>query len=1242
MLVGKTQFQQAVTAAWCPAVSGKLIATGSLDGGGVSFDENEASLVVHKVDLSTGTLTQVKERRVRDARFAALAWGGEQDNVIAGGMTDGTVKLWNADGLELNDAGIISAHDKGCTVRSLSFNPVVKHQIVHGGSDKRVIVTDLSASSGPASTAVTDALTQHTGEVSSVSWNVETPHILASSSMDGVCSVWDTRSRKSFCDIRDPRSASTIVVKWSPKTGFHLVTGSDSGIVRLFDLRSSKTTPLAELQAHSAGVFDVSWCPQDPGYLASCGKDNKLIVWDLYTLQPMQEVTNTDAGQSTSHSNQGISFDRQGPALHMGGSSLGVSADALFAGAAPPSDFGPGSAASSRRYEIHWSPSAPGVLSACSFDRSIQLLSLITNVSGKNAQNQIVRSPPWMARKSGVSFGFGGRLVSFNSIQSAMVDGDQTAQPTVEMKNCHYAASAEMDSAAGARMVNFERSLSQAMLHDAAPSHDHLAAFCASQASQSPNENEQEVWKFMRVLFEEQNPRVAVQKYLGYDEEAVSREVDLSILPPEEDIAGQASAEYQAPPAQYEDDTSEDSPVDEAIMRSLTVGNFAAAVALCLQHDRAADALVISSLGGAPLMKRAHQAYLESQSAKRRVMRLAKSIFEENTQATVVRGTNLSRAGSWKQTLAFLMTYTRPEDFPSQCDALAQRLEYEVGDILGATICYMLSRNVEKSAELWTSLSPKDDVALVEKAIVFQKVLPNPQALNDDRVMMQRFARLASKLADEGEFDIASKYASMAQGVDGDANELVQRIEYGLKWTAESQARAAEAENAAREAELRAQQEFEAAQQQQVGMGANHVGNGYYGYGGASGTYGNGVNGGTYDQAAHTYAGPQTTSYDAGYNAGPSQVGGQAYFAPPSSNYGQMPASTPLPGPTFGMAANVYPNPTAVQPMAPPAPTQSSSTYSAFPGAVPMNATSYGGMVSAPLNQTLNSAYAAPPATNPMMMMGSTFNAPKMIAPPPSTSGFLPPTSSIPAPSSAAPPRVRENDGFGSTAGNPDAGAKYGNRLAGGGLVPSPAQTNVAVQQAPPKPPKVPDSMMPALLSIQRLLATLKAKYTTGMEERRLREAEKGEEILRAAIAIGSLSDFFLAKLREIAAAFDRGSIAEAHNLHITLSSSVDWKEHKEWLKGLGHLIAVAQKDMQPSIVAQAAGPPASMPPAAPTYGAPVGHADPSPHPGPAYGGPPAPAYGQSAAGPGGYRGSPPAYPSAAGGPPNYYTGPKY
>lgn len=43
---------------------------------------------------------------------------------------------------------------------------------------------------------------------------------------------------------------------------------------QMWDLRNQRE-PKATLHSHSGGVLGLSWCPQDPAFLLSSGKDNR-------------------------------------------------------------------------------------------------------------------------------------------------------------------------------------------------------------------------------------------------------------------------------------------------------------------------------------------------------------------------------------------------------------------------------------------------------------------------------------------------------------------------------------------------------------------------------------------------------------------------------------------------------------------------------------------------------------------------------------------------------------------------------------------------------------------------------------------------------------------------------------------------------------------------------------------------------------------------------------------------------
>lgn len=84
--------------------------------------------------------------------------------------------------------------------------------------------------------------------------------------------------------MRDVKGVLISSLVWNPTEGLHLLSSSDDEyrpVIKFWDLRSSTTSPLIELTGHDKGILSLSWCPHDTDYVLSCGKDNKIFLWDL-------------------------------------------------------------------------------------------------------------------------------------------------------------------------------------------------------------------------------------------------------------------------------------------------------------------------------------------------------------------------------------------------------------------------------------------------------------------------------------------------------------------------------------------------------------------------------------------------------------------------------------------------------------------------------------------------------------------------------------------------------------------------------------------------------------------------------------------------------------------------------------------------------------------------------------------------------------------------------------------------
>lgn len=290
--------------------------------------------------------------------------------LIAGGMIDGTINLWNPsflcspDSTEDSLIGSVAQHQGA--IHGLQFNPhrESSHLLGTGGADGEVYVMALDRPDTPNVfvPAPPPSQSKHIADITRVAWNTQVAHILASSAQNGQCIVWDLRQKKAWCELRDPTGGAISDIAWNPDQGLHFVTagGDDKNpVIKLWDLRSSTSLPLATLQGHTEGVLSVSWCPTDTSLLLSCGKDNRTLLWDLFHLQPAYELP-TASPSLRSASNDTMMFGGAGVS---GGGFGEQSEQSVFGGLA--------TSAGNRRYQVNWSPCLPAVISACSFDRFV-------------------------------------------------------------------------------------------------------------------------------------------------------------------------------------------------------------------------------------------------------------------------------------------------------------------------------------------------------------------------------------------------------------------------------------------------------------------------------------------------------------------------------------------------------------------------------------------------------------------------------------------------------------------------------------------------------------------------------------------------------------------------------------------------------------------------------------------------------------------------------------------------------
>lgn len=138
------------------------------------------------------------------------------------------------------------------------------------------------------------ATREHNRQVHNVTFNPHAGYQLLSASQDGTVRMWDlrdlTRTTGTFTSrgTFSGRSDGVRDVKWSPENGVQFAISTDSGYIQKWDWYNMKA-PLIKIAAHSTTCHTIDWHP-DGKHLVSASADKTVKVWDFTADHTQQKV----------------------------------------------------------------------------------------------------------------------------------------------------------------------------------------------------------------------------------------------------------------------------------------------------------------------------------------------------------------------------------------------------------------------------------------------------------------------------------------------------------------------------------------------------------------------------------------------------------------------------------------------------------------------------------------------------------------------------------------------------------------------------------------------------------------------------------------------------------------------------------------------------------------------------------------------------------------------------------------
>ena len=542
-------------------------------------------------------------------------------------------------------------------------------------------------------------------------------------------------------------------------------------VIQIWDLRQA-SSPMKQLEGHTAGVLSIAWCQADADLLLSCGKDNRILVWN----------PNRGAGEVVAElptSNQWS-------------------------------------------FEVSWCPRNPGVIASASFDGHVSVHSLmggqqqaqpssrveesfgssmnaVANQAGPQVTMQLKEPPKWLRRPCGASFGFGGRLVTVEQVAGV--------KPNLYLSTVVTEPDLVADSA------KLETSLQEGNFPD----------FCQAKLLQLGESSQAELWKYLAASFQGEAAANQFLTLLGIQPEAIKQTLKAALKPEEEvtEAIGNLAVEEKkgvmeegvaggggsgdefdliaahgttniTQPEEVTKPTaldssfalSRDSSASGQLVSALLAGDMELAVEVCVQQGRFAEALVLAIRGGSDLLERTQAQYFQQAAGGPHCLALLEAVTMHQWSKLVANCT----LDCWREALAALLTYCGPGEREMLAAQLGDRL-VGGGKQSEALLCFTVAGEMDKAVESWLQMEGADmakaaglqslvEVVVIVRAAVTARGLP-AQAKSGGQVS-QALARYAGLLAGQGSLRTALSYLSQVEVGEGELAELKQRLEQSL------------------------------------------------------------------------------------------------------------------------------------------------------------------------------------------------------------------------------------------------------------------------------------------------------------------------------------------------------------------------------------------------------------------------------------------------------------------------------
>ncbi|EOA15794.1 hypothetical protein CARUB_v10007149mg [Capsella rubella] len=221
-----------------------------------------------------------KERKYKECSHTrsvlGLAWNMEFRNMLASASADKQVKVWD---VATRTCQITMAHhtDK---VQAVAWNHHAPEVLLSGSFDRTVVLTDVRKPSHSGFKWSVNA------EVESLAWDPHSEHSFVVSLDNGTVKGFDIRQASTSTSDLNPSfiiqhgTSAVTSVSYNISAPNLLATGSTDNSVKLWDLSNNEPSCIATHTPNAGGLFNIAFSPDNPFLLAMGGSEGELKFWD--------------------------------------------------------------------------------------------------------------------------------------------------------------------------------------------------------------------------------------------------------------------------------------------------------------------------------------------------------------------------------------------------------------------------------------------------------------------------------------------------------------------------------------------------------------------------------------------------------------------------------------------------------------------------------------------------------------------------------------------------------------------------------------------------------------------------------------------------------------------------------------------------------------------------------------------------------------------------------------------------